>query len=42
MYWLPTFADAEPALRAELREGDVCVAMGAGDIDVLGRALVDT
>ena len=42
VYWLPTFAGAEAALRAELRDGDVCVAMGAGDIDVLGRALVDT
>ena len=40
VYWLPTFADAEPVLRAELRAGDVCVAMGAGDIDALGRALV--
>ena len=42
VYWLPTFAGAEEALSAELREGDVCVAMGAGDIDVLGRALVGT
>jgi UDP-N-acetylmuramate--alanine ligase len=39
VYWLPTFADAEPVLRAELREGDLCVAMGAGDIDALARAL---
>jgi UDP-N-acetylmuramate--alanine ligase len=38
--WLPTFADAEPVLRGLLGEGDLCVAMGAGDVDVLGRRLV--
>jgi UDP-N-acetylmuramate--alanine ligase len=38
--WLPTFADAEPVLRGLLGEGDLCVAMGAGDIDALGRRLV--
>jgi UDP-N-acetylmuramate--alanine ligase len=40
VYWLPTLADAELVLRGLLREGDVCVAMGAGDIDTLSRALV--
>ncbi len=40
VYWLPTFADAEPVLRELLQEGDVCVVMGAGDVDALGRALV--
>jgi UDP-N-acetylmuramate--alanine ligase len=39
VYWLPTFADAEPVVRAQLREGDLCVAMGAGDIDSLARSL---
>jgi len=39
VYWLPTFADAEPVLREQLQEGDVCLLMGAGDIDVLGRRL---
>jgi UDP-N-acetylmuramate--alanine ligase len=39
VYWLPTFADAEPVLREQLQEGDVCMLMGAGDIDVLGRRL---
>jgi UDP-N-acetylmuramate--alanine ligase len=39
VYWLPRFADAEPVLAQDLREGDVCVLMGAGDIDALGRAL---
>jgi UDP-N-acetylmuramate--alanine ligase len=40
VYWLPRFADAEPVLRGLLGEGDLCVAMGAGDVDALGRALV--
>ncbi len=38
--WLPGFDAAERYLRAELREGDVCVVLGAGDVDVLGRRLV--
>jgi UDP-N-acetylmuramate--alanine ligase len=40
VYWLPTFADAEPVLGDLLGEGDLCVVMGAGDVDALGRALV--
>ncbi len=40
VYWLPSFADAEPVLRATLARGDVCVVMGAGDVDALARALV--
>jgi UDP-N-acetylmuramate--alanine ligase len=40
VYWLPTFDDAEPALRSLLRDGDVCLILGAGDIDSLGRRLV--
>jgi UDP-N-acetylmuramate--alanine ligase len=39
VYWLPTFADAEPVLRGMLRMGDVCVVMGAGDVDRLARSL---
>jgi UDP-N-acetylmuramate--alanine ligase len=42
VYWLPGFADAERVLREELESGDVCVVMGAGDVDVLARALVDS
>ena len=38
--WLPTFDAAEPALRATLREGDLCLVMGAGDVDALGRRLL--
>jgi UDP-N-acetylmuramate--alanine ligase len=40
VYWLPTFADAEPALQALLGEGDLCLVMGAGDVDELARRLV--
>jgi UDP-N-acetylmuramate--alanine ligase len=38
--WLPSFGDAERFLRTQLRTGDVCLAMGAGDVDELGRRLV--
>lgn len=38
--WLPRFDDAERFLDAQLRQGDVCLAMGAGDVDQLGRRLV--
>jgi UDP-N-acetylmuramate--alanine ligase len=40
VYWLPAFADAERALHALLRAGDVCVVMGAGDVDQLARRVV--
>jgi UDP-N-acetylmuramate--alanine ligase len=40
VYWLPSFADAEPVLRGLLREGDIALFMGAGDVDELGRRLV--
>jgi UDP-N-acetylmuramate--alanine ligase len=38
--WLPGFADARGFLAAALRAGDLCLMMGAGDIDALGRQLV--
>ncbi|MDA8069572.1 MAG: UDP-N-acetylmuramate--L-alanine ligase [Actinomycetota bacterium] len=38
--WLPTLADARVWLQATLRPGDLCLMMGAGDIDSLSRALV--
>jgi UDP-N-acetylmuramate--alanine ligase len=38
--WLADLEDAERVLRAELREGDLCLVLGAGDIDRLGRRLV--
>jgi UDP-N-acetylmuramate--alanine ligase len=39
--WLPAHADAEMYLRGLLGERDLCLVMGAGDVDGLGRALVD-
>ncbi len=38
--WMPTMEDARRYLSATLREGDLCLAMGAGDIDSLSRSLV--
>jgi UDP-N-acetylmuramate--alanine ligase len=40
VYWLPGFEDAERVLDGLLVEGDVCLVIGAGDIDRLGRRLV--
>ncbi len=40
VFWLPSFAAAEPVLRGVLEQGDLCVVMGAGDVDALGRTLV--
>jgi UDP-N-acetylmuramate--alanine ligase len=42
VFWLPRFGDAEPVLRGLLEPADVCVVMGAGDVDELARALVDS
>jgi UDP-N-acetylmuramate--alanine ligase len=41
VYWLPGFAAAEGVLKDVLGEGDVCLVMGAGDVDALGRSLVE-
>ncbi|HEU0249676.1 MAG TPA: UDP-N-acetylmuramate--L-alanine ligase [Solirubrobacteraceae bacterium] len=38
--WLPDFANARGVLAGLLREGDLCVVMGAGNVDVLARELV--
>jgi UDP-N-acetylmuramate--alanine ligase len=38
--WLPTFEQAERELRELLDAGDLCVVMGAGDVDALARRLV--
>lgn len=40
--WLPSFDAAQSVLENLLGEGDLCVAMGAGDIDALARRLVET
>ena len=41
VYWLPALADAEPVLHELLDAGDLCVVMGAGDVDTLARGLVE-
>jgi UDP-N-acetylmuramate--alanine ligase len=38
--WLPGFDEARSFLDATLRAGDLCLVMGAGNIDDLGRLLV--
>jgi len=40
VHWAPSFDDAEPVLRRLLAEGDLCLVLGAGPIDALGRRLV--
>jgi UDP-N-acetylmuramate--alanine ligase len=37
--WLPGFDDAKGFLLPRLRPGDLCLFMGAGDIDALGHSL---
>ena len=39
--WLPSFEDAGRFLSGALREGDLCLVMGAGDVDSLARSLVE-
>ena len=39
VYWTPHAEDAERLLKRELREGDVVLTLGAGDIDALARTL---
>ena len=39
VWWLPRLEDAERNLRAELREDDVLLTLGAGDVDGLARRL---
>ena len=38
--WLPGFDEAEAFLRANVREGDILLTLGAGDVDTLGRRLL--
>ena len=38
--WLPGFDEAERFLRAQLRAGDLLLTLGAGNVDALGRRLV--
>ena len=39
VWWLPEMDDAERMLDAELREGDLLMTLGAGDVDSLARRL---
>jgi UDP-N-acetylmuramate--alanine ligase len=41
VFWLPSFEDARLVLGPRLGAGDVVLVLGAGDIDRLGRALVE-
>jgi UDP-N-acetylmuramate--alanine ligase len=38
--WMPNFDAARAYLGALLSSGDLCLMMGAGNIDALGRSLV--
>ena len=38
--WMPSFDDARSFLLGTLRPGDLCLCMGAGNIDALARSLV--
>ncbi|MDQ1741378.1 MAG: UDP-N-acetylmuramate--alanine ligase, partial [Pseudonocardiales bacterium] len=38
--WMPGFDEAERFLRATLREGDLLLTVGAGNVDALGRRLL--
>jgi UDP-N-acetylmuramate--alanine ligase len=42
VYWMPDMGAAEHALAGLLGPGDVCLILGAGDIDALGRRLVSS
>jgi UDP-N-acetylmuramate--alanine ligase len=41
VYWLPRMQDAEGFLRGELREGDLLLTLGAGNVDELAKRLGD-
>jgi UDP-N-acetylmuramate--alanine ligase len=41
VWWLPTAEQAAQALGTSLREGDLLITIGAGDINELAEALVD-
>jgi UDP-N-acetylmuramate--alanine ligase len=42
VWWLPRMTDAERMLRDELREGDLLVTLGAGDVNRVAGALGDS
>ncbi|MBA3300828.1 MAG: UDP-N-acetylmuramate--L-alanine ligase, partial [Thermoleophilaceae bacterium] len=42
VYWMPRLEHAAELLRGELREGDLCLTLGAGDVDSVAAALTAT
>ena len=38
--WLPAWTRPSGCCARELRDGDLCLVLGAGDVDGLGRRLV--
>ncbi|MGI8624196.1 MAG: UDP-N-acetylmuramate--L-alanine ligase, partial [Solirubrobacteraceae bacterium] len=38
--WMPSLEDAEAYARGLLRQGDLCLTLGAGDVDAVGDRLV--
>jgi UDP-N-acetylmuramate--alanine ligase len=40
IYWVPRFDEARSVLEGLLREQDICLVMGAGDVDTLAYSLV--
>jgi UDP-N-acetylmuramate--alanine ligase len=41
VYWFPEMDDVESFLRGELREGDLLLTLGAGDVDQVAKRLGD-
>jgi UDP-N-acetylmuramate--alanine ligase len=41
VWWLPQMTDAASMLRSELREGDLLLTLGAGDVDGLAKELAE-
>jgi UDP-N-acetylmuramate--alanine ligase len=41
VWWIPSLTEAEERLRHELREGDLLLTLGAGDVDRVARGLTE-
>ena len=42
VWWLPRMDDAARMLRSELRDGDLVLTLGAGDVDRLAKELAES
>jgi UDP-N-acetylmuramate--alanine ligase len=42
VFWTPAMDDAERLLRSLLREGDLLLTLGAGNVDALAERLVES